>query len=285
VLRHELAVLRRQICQPRLRPDDRVLLAALASALPRSAWTIFLGSPGRCCAGTLGSSPAAGRIRARSRVARGSRGRCASSWVRFARENPSWGYQRIVGRAAACVSTTPVRSILSEARLPPAPQRDGLSWRQFLRQQADGILACDFLTVETLWLKRLYVRFFISLERRRIEHVAVTSNPDGRWMAQQARNLLNVLDDRHHAFRFLIHDRDCKFAADFDAIFRGEGVEIIRTPSRWQERVPRPQTRARQAAPRAPARRVRGALWMEVKSLDGRRLLCESSRWVRVTAS
>ena len=80
--------------------------------------------------------------------------------------------------------------------MPPAPQRDGLSWRQFLRQQAAATVACDFLTVETLWLKRIYILFFISLERRRIELLASTSAPDGAWVTQQARNLLMALDDR-----------------------------------------------------------------------------------------
>jgi transposase InsO family protein len=228
-----LAVLRRQVRQPRLRSDDRVLLAALASALPRSAWTIFLVSPRtllRWHARLVARRWTYPHTqKGRPRLARQVR----ELVVRLARENPSWGYQRIVGELRGLgisVSATSVRSILSEARLLPAPQRDGLSWRRFLRQQADGILACDFFTVETLWLKRLYVLFFISLERRRIEHVAVTSNPDGRWMAQQARNLLMVLDDRQHAFRFLIHDRDSKFSAGFGAIFRGERVEIIRTP-------------------------------------------------------
>jgi transposase InsO family protein len=94
------------------------------------------------------------------------------------------------------------------------------------------MLACDFLTVETVWLTRLYVLFFVSLERRRIEFVASTSNPDGRWVAQQARNLLMHLADREQSFRFLIHDRDKKFSGAFDEVFRSEGMRIIRTPIR-----------------------------------------------------
>ncbi len=93
------------------------------------------------------------------------------------------------------MSASSVRSILAAAGVPPAPERDGLSWRRFLRQQAAAVLACDFLTVETVWLKRIYVLFFISLERRRIELVATTSNPDGVWVTQQARNLFMALDD------------------------------------------------------------------------------------------
>ncbi len=114
--------------------------------------------------------------------------------------------------------------------MPPAPQRDGLSWRQFLRQQAAATVACDFLTVETLWLKRIYILFFISLERRRIELLASTSAPDGAWVTQQARNLLMALDDRQQPFRLLIHDRDRKFSRGFDEVFRSEAIDVIKTP-------------------------------------------------------
>jgi putative transposase len=88
------------------------------------------------------------------------------------------------------------------------------------------------LTVETVWLTRIYVLFFVSLERRRIEFVACTAHPDGRWIAQQARNLLMTLTDRGESFRFLIHDRDSKFTGAFDAVFQSEDIKIIRTPIR-----------------------------------------------------
>jgi putative transposase len=91
------------------------------------------------------------------------------------------------------------------------------------------VLACDFLTVETAFLQRIYVLFFISLATRRIEYVACTSNPDGRWVAQQARNLVMQFGDEQ-PFRFLIHDRDAKFSHAFDAVFRSEGIKVIRTP-------------------------------------------------------
>ena len=94
------------------------------------------------------------------------------------------------------------------------------------------MLACDFLTVETVWLRRIYVLFFVSLERRRVEFVASTSNPDGRWLAQQARNLLMQLTDRGESFRFLLHDRDSRFGGAFDEVFHSEGMRIIRTPVR-----------------------------------------------------
>ena len=154
--------------------------------------------------------------------------------LRLARENPRWGYQRIVGELkglGVSVSPTTVRTVLVEAGVPPAPDRSGMSWRAFLRQQAATTLACDFLTVETAFLQRVYVLFFISLATRRIEYVACSSNPDGDWTAQQARNLMMQLGD-DQPFRLLIHDRDSKFGGGFDEIFRSEGVRVIRTPVR-----------------------------------------------------
>jgi putative transposase len=235
VLRHELSILRRQARRPQLREADRLFLAALSRALPRPAWSAFSVSPR-----TL--------LRWHQRlVARrwtyphGRPGRppvdrdVEALVVRLARENQAWGYRRIVGELHGLgfsVSASSVRAILIRHRLPPAPERDGLSWRLFLRQQATTMLACDFLAVETVWLRRIYVLFFVSLERRRIEFVASTSNPDGRWVAQQARNLLMHLADREQSFRFLLHDRDSKFGSAFDEVFRSEGIRIIRTPIR-----------------------------------------------------
>jgi putative transposase len=122
-----------------------------------------------------------------------------------------------------------VRKVRLEARIQPAPQRTHSSWRAFLRAQAASILACDFLTVETIFLQRIYVLFFISHATRRIEYVACTSNPDERWVTQQARNLVMQLGDEH-PFRFLIHDRDTKLSHAFDEVFRTEGIKVIRTP-------------------------------------------------------
>jgi putative transposase len=155
--------------------------------------------------------------------------------VQLARENPTWGYRRIVGELrglGVSIGPSSVRAILIRHRLPPAPERDGASCRQFLRQHAATMLACDFLTVETVWLTRIYVLFFVSLERRRVEFVASTSNPDGSWAAQQARNLLMQLADRGQRFRLLLHDRDSKFSGGFDEILRSEGMRIVRTPIR-----------------------------------------------------
>jgi putative transposase len=166
--------------------------------------------------------------------------------LQLARENPHWGYKRIVGEIKGlgiAVSATSVRKVLLEAGLQPAPgpgrpgeraaqrrpQRTHSSWRAFLRAQAGSMLACDFLTVETILVQRIYVLFFISLATRRIEYIACTTSPDGRWVAQQARNLLMQLGDER-PFRFFIHDRDTKFGHAVDEVFRTEGIKVIRTP-------------------------------------------------------
>jgi putative transposase len=153
--------------------------------------------------------------------------------VRLARENTTWGYIRIVGelrKLGIDVSPTLVCNVLRRAGVPPAPQRGQLSWRAFLRRHAATTLACDFLTVDTVLLQRLYVLVFICIGSRRIEYVACTSNPDTTWLIQQARNLLMDLDDRGQRPRFLIHDRDKKFSRAFDAIFEGNAITTIRTP-------------------------------------------------------
>jgi putative transposase len=189
----------------------------------------------RCFTGTANWSSGAGRTRTDARGRPRLDRRLQALVVRLARENPAWGYRRIVDELRSlgiAVSATSVRTILACHGLPPAPQRDELSWRDFLRQHAATTLACDFFTVETAWLKRIYVLFFISLERRRIEFVACTPNPTGAWVAQQARNLLTTLDDHEQPLRFLIHDRDSKFSGGCDHIFRSEGITVIRTPVR-----------------------------------------------------
>jgi putative transposase len=114
--------------------------------------------------------------------------------------------------------------------IPPAPERGRQSWRSFLRRQAASTLACDFFTVETLGLQRIYVLFFLSLATRRLEFIACTPNPDDAWVTQQARNLTMQIGEDERQFRVLIHDRDTKFSRAFDEVFRSEGIEVIRTP-------------------------------------------------------
>ena len=235
VLRHELSILRRQPRRPQLQDADRVFLAALSRVLPRRDWSAFPVSP-RTLLRWHQRLVARRWTYPHRRPGRPPVDRNLEALVvRLARENAAWGYRRIVGELHGLgfsVSASSVRAILIRHQLPPAPERDGLSWRLFLRQQAATMLACDFLTVETVWLTRIYVLFFVSLERRRVEFVASTSNPDGRWVAQQARNLLMLLVEREQSFQFLLHDRDSKFSHAFDEVFRSEGIRIIRTPIR-----------------------------------------------------
>jgi putative transposase len=155
--------------------------------------------------------------------------------VRLARENPRWGYQRIHGelRRLGCqISASSIRRVLRAHGVDPASRRASTTWRSFLRRQAAGILACDFFTVDTVWLRRLYVLFVIELGSRRVHLAGVTAYPTGSWVAQQARNLLLDLDDRATAFRFLIRDRDTKYTRAFDDVWRSTGVQIICTPIR-----------------------------------------------------
>jgi putative transposase len=112
----------------------------------------------------------------------------------------------------------------------PSPRRTTTTWRAFLRQQAAGILACDFFTVETISLGRLYVLFFIELDTRRVHLAGVTANPNSGWVTQQARNLLLVLGERGRRLRFVLRDRDAKFTRSSDDVFRAEGAEILVTP-------------------------------------------------------
>jgi hypothetical protein len=114
--------------------------------------------------------------------------------------------------------------------LGPAPRRSGPSWAEFLRAQAEGIVACDFFTVETAWLRTLYVLFWIELGTRRVHLAGVTANPDGAWVTQQARNL--AIEEQLGNVRYLIHDRDSKFSGPFDSVFASEGVRVIETPVR-----------------------------------------------------
>jgi putative transposase len=235
VLRHELAIARRQLGRPQPSAVDRALLAALSRALPRSAWSAFVVTPS-----TLLNWHRR-LVRRHWTYARRGPGRPSLDAelellvLRLARENPRWGYRRIVGelrKLGLGVSATSVRSVLKRHEIPPAPRRSGPSWRAFLRAQAQGVLACDLLTVESVWLRRFYVLFFIELGTRRVHLAGVTENPSGPWTTQQARNLMIDRCGRARPMHFLIHDRDAKFSTAFDEVFRTEGIRVIRTPVR-----------------------------------------------------
>ncbi|MDP9343270.1 MAG: integrase core domain-containing protein [Actinomycetota bacterium] len=150
------------------------------------------------------------------------------------RENPRWGCVRIKGELAKLgigVSASAIRTLLRREGLGPAPRRSGPTWREFLRNQARGILATDFFTVETIWLRTLYVSFVIEVQTRRVHLAGVTAHPDSGWVTQSARNLSWDLVGRG-PFRYLIRDRDSKYTRSFDAVLAADGIKAILTPIR-----------------------------------------------------
>ncbi len=237
VLRHQLRVLRRRAGAPRLRRWDRVLLTAVSRVLPRGSWSSsFVVTPS-----TL--------LRWHRELVRrkwtyqrnSSTGRppldpdTVELVLRFGRENPRWGCIRIQGELAKLgirVSASKIRALLRSHGVGPAPRRSGSSWSEFLRAQAAGIVAIDFFTVETVFLRTLYVLVAIEIRTRRIHLMGVTGHPDSGWTTQQARNLSSDLAEDDQSLRFVIRDRDAKFTASLDAVFAGDGARVFMTPIR-----------------------------------------------------
>jgi transposase InsO family protein len=269
VLRHENAVLRRQVGRVRYQPADRLWLAALSRPVPRRRWgEVFPVTPATLLAWHR-------RLVARKwdYASRQSPGRPSTAAairrlvIRIASENPTWGHRRVQGelvRLGHTIAASTVWQILHDAGIDPAPRRAGPTWKQFLTAQAHGIIAADFIHVDTVLLRRLYALVVIEHRTRRAHLAGVTANPDGAWTTQAARNLLMDLGRRTASVKFLIRDRAGQFTGSFDAVFTAEGVRILASP---------PQ------APRANAicERVIGTLRREV--LD--RLLVVNERHLR----
>jgi transposase InsO family protein len=229
VLRHQLAVLQRQHPHPRFVPDDRVILTALSRVVRRDRWSLFIVQPDtilrwhrRLVANHWTYPHRPGRPSTIAEIRR--------TILRFARENPTWAYRRIHGeltRLGIRIAASTVWTILENAGIDPAPERDSESWTTFLRSQAAGIFACDFFTVDIVVLRRYYVLFFIELDTRRVHLAGITKNPTGPWTTQAARNFMMRVEP---TVRFMIRDGAGQFTREFDDVFRSVAATIIRTP-------------------------------------------------------
>ena len=245
VLRHENQVLRRQLTgRLRWHHVDRLWLAALSRLVSRRRWSeVFPVTPATILRWHRDLIARKWDYASRRLPGRPSTGTSVKTLIiQMARENPAWGHRRIQGELAQlgyAIAASTVWEILHAAGIEPAPRRAGPTWRQFLTAQAHAIIACDFLVVETVLLKRLYVLVFIEHGTRRLHLAGVTARPTGAWAVQQARNLAMDLDDRLGTMRFLIHDRDPVFTTAFGEVFKSEGLRIVTTLPRTPRMKPR----------------------------------------------
>ncbi|MGW1802028.1 integrase core domain-containing protein [Streptomyces sp. NPDC001984] len=235
-LRHQITVLERQLGGEKVRfsPSDRAFLAALLHRLPaqvlrRIRLVVRPDTVLRWHRDLVARSHAA-----RSRPKRPGRPRTVRSIrplvLRLARENSNWGYRRIHGELlvlGVTVAASTVWEILQEAGIDPAPERATSTWADFLRSQADALLACDFLETVTLSGARMYVFAVIEHASRRIRILGATAHPTATWVTQAAKNLVMELEDAGCRARFLIRDRDGKFPALFDTVLNVAGIEVV----------------------------------------------------------
>jgi transposase len=237
-LRHQLAVLQRQLGDQRIRfqPTDRAMLTALLYPLPRAALQRLrlLVRPDTIL--RWHRDLIARRHAAVSRPRRLGRPRTLRSIralvLRLARENNTWGYRRVHGELLVLgvkVAASTVWEILREAGVDPAPDRSATTWPDFLRSQAQALLAADFIETVTLTGARMYVLAVIEHATRRIRILGATAHPTAAWVTQAAHNLVMDLQDTGSAARYLIRDRDGKYPALFDAILADSGITVVRS--------------------------------------------------------
>ena len=235
-LRHQLLVLQRQLGPGRLRftPGDRALLAALLHQLPRGVLKRLHLVVRPDTVLRWHRDMVARRYACWSRPRHPGRPRTVRSIrvlvLRLVRENPGWGYRRVHGELLVLgvkVAASTVWEILHEAGIDPAPERSSTTWADFLRSQAEALLACDFFETVTLSGARLHVFAVIEHASRRIRILGATAHPTASWVTQAARNLVMDLEDAGCRARFLIRDRDGKFPGLFDAILADAGIDVV----------------------------------------------------------
>jgi hypothetical protein len=251
VLRHEVAVLRRQVARPKPDRAGRAVLAAPARWMPAVLRAHRLVAPGTVLAGHR-------RLTRRKRAYPGRPGRPGISQeirepaLRLAQENQARGYRRVHGelsRPGYQVSDAAVRRILRARRRKPAPRNAGTSWRAFLRTPAQGLLARDFFHADTIFPKRLHVLSVMEAATRHVHILGVTTRPDRARTAQQARNLVMDPGDRTGSVRFLTRDRDARLTRASDEVSAAEGAKIVKAPPRTPRANCHAGRRARTARP------------------------------------
>jgi putative transposase len=235
VLRHENAVLRRQIGRVRYQPADRLWLLALSRLIPRHRQgEVFTVTPATLLAGHRRLVTRRWDYTNRRRPGRPSTQAAIRKLViRVATDNPTWGHRRVQGELARLghpIAASTVWQIMHDAGTGPAPRRTGPTWKQFLTGQARGVLAAGFVHVDTVLLRRIYALIVIEHGTRRVHLAGITANPHGTWTAQPARNFLMGLDQRITAIKYLIRDRAGQFTGSSGAVFTADGIRIVASP-------------------------------------------------------